>query len=91
MCWRKKDAIPYMLLFYANVPGIMDTMDAKWRKRLIDFEKKNDPKMCSNCIFYYNVFDDDGLCIGGKCTLDASIDITDRLERVKECPLNDMV
>ena len=72
----------------ANDREFMNSMPAEKRAAMIRNERGHMPKNCSECIFYYHVFDKDRKhVICGGCSIDDDVMITDMYEREYHCPL----
>jgi len=76
--------------FLANDPGMMKAIKAKRPElyaEMIRQERKNKPKECMCCFFYYHLKNPDGTIYGGGCTIDEDVMIMDMEERAADCPL----
>ena len=74
--------------FRANDKEFMKNMEPEKRDLMISLERKAEPECCSECGFYYNVFDKDRKnWICGGCSIDEDIMITDPETREFHCPL----
>lgn len=74
--------------FHANDKEYMGKMHPMKRDAMIGIERGMNPECCSECGFYYNVFDKDRKnWICGGCSIDEDIMITDPETREFHCPL----
>lgn len=86
--FKKKYKLTAHDFFMANIPEWMDAIGKEKREALIDSERKSKPKDCSECIFFYRIYDDESQSIYGGCSINVMIYITDVLKRHENCSLN---